>query len=509
MDTDQDTTEDTTGTTETRRRARWPWIVGGVLGVVAVALGIIALTGGESDDAGTEPGSTTNTAEVVRTDLVDLTEYDGTLGRPDADPVAAGRQGTVTATPDAGAEVSLGQALFRVDEEPIVLLEGAVPAFRDLGYGDTDLSLPAGRQGTITWAPAEGIVLVEGDEIVRIDETPAIALTGEIPMYRVLSDGSEGPDVEQLEAALVRLGYDPDGDVTVDEEFTGTTEAMVERWQEDIGVDETGVVAPGDIVFGPLPAQVVTVVADIGAVVSATSPLMEITGGDPLAGPDVAQLEASLVALGHLDTADSVLDADTVLAIALLQEEVGMEVDGVLGLGEVVFRTGTVRVAEVVAGVGTAVTPSTPVVEAGSLDLVVRVDLPAEDQGALVAGDAVTIELPDRTETPGTVISVASVATTDPQGLTTFEVEIALDDPSVAGSLDEAPVDVIVVSDTAEDVLAVPVTALLALAEGGYAVEVVAEDGSTRLVGVEPGFFADGMVEITGDVQAGATVVVP
>jgi multidrug efflux pump subunit AcrA (membrane-fusion protein) len=93
--------------------------------------------------------------------------------------------------------------------------------------------------------------------------------------------------------------------------------------------------------------------------------------------------------------------------------------------------------------------------------------------------------------------------------VTTFEVEIALDDPSVAGGLDEAPVDVRVVSDTAEDVLAVPVTALLALAEGGYAVEVVDADGSTRLVGVEPGFFAEGLVEVTGDVAEGDLVVVP
>ena len=57
--------------------------------------------------------------------------------------------------------------------------------------------------------------------------------------------------------------------------------------------------------------------------------------------------------------------------------------------------------------------------------------------------------------------------------------------------------------------LAVPVEALLALAEGGYAVEVSDGDGTTHLVGVELGVFADGLVEITGDVEAGDQVVVP
>ncbi len=91
-----------------------------------------------------------------------------------------------------------------------------------------------------------------------------------------------------------------------------------------------------------------------------------------------------------------------------------------------------------------------------------------------------------------------------------FEVTISLDDPAVASGLDEAPVDVLVVTDSAIGVLAVPVTALVVLAEGGYAVEVDAGGGATRLVGVEVGFFADGLVEISGaDLVAGDRVVVP
>ena len=58
--------------------------------------------------------------------------------------------------------------------------------------------------------------------------------------------------------------------------------------------------------------------------------------------------------------------------------------------------------------------------------------------------------------------------------------------------------------------LAVPVTALLALSEGGYAVEVVVEDGSRLLIGVEPGLFSDGFVEVAGNgLVDGMQVVVP
>ena len=113
-------------------------------------------------------------------------------------------------------------------------------------------------------------------------------------------------------------------------------------------------------------------------------------------------------------------------------------------------------------------------------------------------------------QVPGTVDSVATVATFNQQGNAVFEVVISLNDPTAAAGLDEAPVDVEIVSDSVSGVTAVPVSALVALAEGGYAVEVQQSDGSTVLVAVEPGFYADGLVEVTEtQLQPGMTVVVP
>ena len=86
-----------------------------------------------------------------------------------------------------------------------------------------------------------------------------------------------------------------------------------------------------------------------------------------------------------------------------------------------------------------------------------------------------------------------------------------LDDPSAAAGLDEAPVDVIVISDSVENVMAVPVSALVALLEGGYAVELDAGNGSTRYIGVEVGFFgSNNMIEIiSAELQPGDLVLIP
>jgi hypothetical protein len=77
------------------------------------------------------------------------------------------------------------------------------------------------------------------------------------------------------------------------------------------------------------------------------------------------------------------------------------------------------------------------------------------------------------------------------------------------GTADGAPVTVRYIRQERRDVLTVPVNALLALAEGGYGVEVVA-DGRPRIVAVKVGLFADGRVEVRGEgLTEGASVGVP
>jgi multidrug efflux pump subunit AcrA (membrane-fusion protein) len=146
---------------------------------------------------------------------------------------------------------------------------------------------------------------------------------------------------------------------------------------------------------------------------------------------------------------------------------------------------------------------------------VVTVTLDVADQRLAVKGAAVTVELPDGKTANGTISAVATVITPasgNNEASTDIEVTVALaeaDQKSIAG-FDRATVDVTFTVSERENVLAVPVAALLALAEGGYGVQVIEADGTTRIVRVETGLFSGGKVEITGDgLTEGMTVGMP
>jgi len=231
-------------------------------------------------------------------------------------------------------------------------------------------------------------------------------------------------------------------------------------------------------------------------------------------GKDVVQLERNLWALGFDDdlemTLDEELDDATVDAIVRWQESLGRSDTEVVLPIEIVVASGPVRVGGRFVDVGAVVGPGTPLYAISADTHEVRVLLDADRQDLLTAGDDVTVVLPGEVETSGVVREVSRIVMTVGEGegaARVVEVLIDLVSERAAGELDEAPVDVEVVASRAEDVLAVPVEALLALAEGGYAVEVAEGDG-TRIVAVEIGTFADGLVEITGDIVAGDRVVV-
>ncbi|MCP3975390.1 MAG: HlyD family efflux transporter periplasmic adaptor subunit [bacterium] len=493
------------------RGKKWWWI-GAAVVLVASAVAAIALLGGGSDDAAANTSAAPTFEEVVRTDLIQMDSFDGTLGTEAGDPVVSPIAGTVTTTAEVGTMVEQGDVFLTVDNEPVVLLYGDLPAYRTLTATDDSMTLAGGAGGVITDIVATGDTIEQGDILYRVSGEPVVVMYGDVPAYRTMRDLSEnmtGTDVLQLEQALVALGYDPDLLASVDEEFTDYTETMVERWQEALGVEETGVVALGSVIFIPESAEVLAGAAEVGDSVNAGQPVVTIATGDPLEGTDVLQLEEGLVALGYTGpVVDGIWDSGTKTAVLEWQTDIGTEDDGVVNLGEIVFLPATVRVNEVLASVGSSVNAGTPVLGISSADQFVTFDLPAADQGLVVVGQEVVIEMPDGSDAAGTVIEIDSVATGG-QGNATFGVKIVLDDPSVAVGLDEAPVDVEIISDSVSDVVAVPVSALVALQEGGYAVEVQTATG-TQLVAVDPGFYADGLVEVeSAGLSVGDMVVVP
>jgi multidrug efflux pump subunit AcrA (membrane-fusion protein) len=238
-------------------------------------------------------------------------------------------------------------------------------------------------------------------------------------------------------------------------------------------------------------------------------------------GADVKQLERNLDALGYdPGDVDGTFDGDTYDAVVDWQQDVGWSQTGSVTLGQVVFLPGPRRIGDVTAGRGDLVTGGAKVMTTTTEQRSVSVDLDAQYQNLVHAGDDVVVTLPDGDDVKGHVQSVGKVAeaaasddpNADPSASAdgaTVKLHISLDDSAAAARLDGAPVTVGLASEVSKDVLAVPVTALLAKEGGGFAVDVV-DGASTRRVTVQTGQFADGLVAITGgDLQAGDKVVVP
>lgn len=248
-------------------------------------------------------------------------------------------------------------------------------------------------------------------------------------------------------------------------------------------------------------------------------PAWRALDADATDGADILQLERNLQALGYTRKGDDIdrhWDTDTTRAVKRWQKAAGLPRDGRVDLGEVVFLTGPIRVTERPIELGTRVGPGGVVLSGTSDQRAITVDLDADRADLVAEGDAVTVTLPDGSTTKGTITDKGTVATAGAdqpgggQATPTITITIGLDDPKASAAYEAAPVDVSVVRETRSDVLAVPVNSLLALLEGGYAVERVEHDGSSKLVRVDLGIFQDAWVEVRGTgLEAGDAVVVP
>jgi hypothetical protein len=304
-------------------------------------------------------------------------------------------------------------------------------------------------RGAYTKLPAVGQVILQGHVLYRVNDSPVVLLHGSTPAYRTLSAGVSGPDVAELNADLVALGY---------------------------------------------------------------------------------------AARAQLSPTSSSFGSATTTAVEKLQAALGMTQNGTLALGQAVFEPTAVRVTSVSAQPGGGAQPGQTVMQATSTTRQVQVALSASQQTDVAVGDKVSITLPSNQTTQGVVSSVGTVATcpsrplpsgsssnsaapgTDScssggsaSGTPTIIVGVSPSDPGATGKWDQAPVQIGLTTARVSNALVVPVTALLALSGGRYAVEVVGADGRKHLVPVSLGLFDDGqgLVQVTASgLVAGQAVVV-
>jgi hypothetical protein len=305
---------------------------------------------------------------------------------------------------------------------------------------------------TYTFLPKVGDIIKEDQPVYSVSNVPVPLLYGSIAAYRAFYAGmSDGADVGELTHDLIALGYG--AGLAQNDHYSAATAAAVERWQTALGMPATGEVLLGQVVFEPGPIRVTTVTPTVGASTAGSG-----SGGG--------------------------------------------------GGGTVLTATST-----------------TPIV---------TVALDVTQEYLVKPGDALTVVLPDGTSTAGGHVETVGDVATCPGGgssgsatggsadqspcsssgsnnnsTPTVTVTIALDSAPPGARLDQAPVNVNITSQRADNVLAVPVNALLALVGGGFGVDVVTGN-TAQLVGVTTGLYSNTLVQISGPgISAGTLVEVP
>ena len=157
-----------------------------------------------------------------------------------------------------------------------------------------------GASGTLTWLPSVGQIIAQGGVLYRVNGAPVILLTGNVPVYRALSVGLTGADVEQLNGDLVALGYATPNELDpTSDDFSAATTDAVEALQKHLGVTQTGTLAVGQAVFLPLGRlRVTAVAATLGASAGPGSPLLTGSSARRVVSLQLDAAEQTEVAVG-------------------------------------------------------------------------------------------------------------------------------------------------------------------------------------------------------------------
>ncbi|MEU9336995.1 peptidoglycan-binding domain-containing protein [Streptomyces sp. NPDC048290] len=223
--------------------ARKVLLIGGAaVAVAATVAGAVAYGGRGDDGGGAASALPPDTVAVARTDLEQAKTVDGRIDFAQRRPVKAPVEGTVTVAAEEGATVRQGQALYELDDKPVTLLYGPVPAFREMKPGD------------------------------------------------------RGSDVLQLERNLVALGYG--AGLYVDPRYDAATAAAVKRWQEDLNRTPSGRVGRGDVVFQPEEVTVVRADAALADQVGPDAAVLTVASTRPVVRAELDQADGALAAPG-------------------------------------------------------------------------------------------------------------------------------------------------------------------------------------------------------------------
>ncbi|MEU8241072.1 hypothetical protein AB0C07_22745 [Actinoplanes missouriensis] len=319
-----------------------------------------------------------------------------------------------------------------------------------IGYG-TPHAVEGHKEATVTWLPAPGASIRRGQQLYRADDRPVPLFYGGMPLYRAIGGkGLVGRDVRIIADNLEKLGY-------------------------SLGYRPRA----GEWVSSPA-----------------------VPSRPESSAPPASSAPPTPV---RIRKGEAVLTTGMIEAIRRWQRDVGLPETGAIAVGDVEVLSGAVRVEAVAVQPGAPA--NGPLMSVTPTRKVITVAATMAEAASIERGAAVTVILPDEKEVPARVLSVGRTLAA-PEGsigdsTAQLTVTVTVDEPAALTKIDSAEVTVSFAGKVREDVLAAPIEALIALAEGGYAVQT-----PQGLVAVTTGMFAQGWVEITGDGLAEGTDVV-
>ncbi|MDR1118769.1 MAG: hypothetical protein LBL01_05680 [Bifidobacteriaceae bacterium] len=442
---------------------------------------------------GEEKTAEVRTAVVERTSLAAGLELRGTLAYADAQDLA-GATGIVTKVPEAGSTHKAGEPLLEIEGNPVFLLHGAIPLWRDLAPGVSGIDVDALRGAltelgytagdTAPATPYDGALAAAVDQLYADAGYPAPSTRPDAVQARDEANQELAAAKETLAAAQQGLREARRGPSSRELTDANNAVAAAERAlakalnctdkerQEDPG--------PGGLCDEQAAREAVDSaragLADLKQARDTSAEAASVEGAS--AAVAAAQTKADRAALSAVTSKDILLVPTKEMRVDQVKAKVGQSAEG-----PVVSWTSTT----VYAFVSDLTDSQTKLITTGAEVEVKLVD------GSLVEG--VVADVTAARQDPNTYETIPARARID------IEDQAALKENGISG------VTLTIIQDEAADTLVVPVTALLALSEGGYAVEKA--DGT--LVGVDVGLVQDTRAQVIptqGELEEGDEVVI-
>jgi peptidoglycan hydrolase-like protein with peptidoglycan-binding domain len=161
-----------------------------------------------------------------------------------------------------------------------------------------EVQATAEQSGIVTWMPSAGTVVSRGQPIFRLDNQPVVLLYGMIPVWRGFASGmSPGPDIAQLETNLLSLGYGQSVGLKTDGTYTAADARAITAFTQSVGLVASSQLGFGTILFEPGPIVITGHSVVLGSRVGAGTQVVQVASTTPEVVAELSAAQAADIAV--------------------------------------------------------------------------------------------------------------------------------------------------------------------------------------------------------------------